>query len=480
MSPVLTQTLPSVTSFFVGANITDLASGSVFPGVAGTDYGVPKQTDITYLASRGEKVIRLPVFWERLQPTLNGALDPAYLSYITSAATYASSVGSGIILDVHNYGGYSNAGTLGSTGLPYTAFADLWARISTALVNQAGVIGYDLMNEPISLGSNLQPAMQAAITAIRAKDTSHRIFVEGDGYSGTGSWTSYSENAALYTLTDPSGLLTYEGHMYNDCDNSGTHSNWALQSTDPSLDKTGTTCTSAQAVTVTTGVDRLKPFVGWCSTHAVSCMIGENGVGSDPSWITAEDNNLAYLKANNIGEIYFTAGGFYSAYAFGIEPQSTGQQPGNVIDTPQQGALEHYSGVNNSVYGVSGPTYGTSGAVSTAFTITVHGYIAAATTITPNDNSAGGTFSPASTTLPVGDNASATFTYTAPGAALYKISFTNNQGWTNPASVGYSTRVDLLKEVAAGSGATPVNILSLRCVNTAWVNPIVNLRRDSD
>ena len=137
----------------------------------------PNSADWTYLASKGVTFVRMPIAWENLQPTLLGALNSTYLTSIENAIASAHAAGIGVIVDLHNGGGYANSSVWNSTiysagngGTPATGvnifgdgtltsskFADLWTRISTALAGTPGLIGYGLMNEPAYsiVGTNL-------------------------------------------------------------------------------------------------------------------------------------------------------------------------------------------------------------------------------------------------------------------------------------------------------------------------------------
>ncbi len=481
--------VPSVAGFFVGVNYSGLEIGSNVPGVAGTDYITPVQSDFNFFHAHKQDVIRLPIKWERIQPTLLGPLNAAYLGYIVQAAAYATANGAGIIVDLHNFGGVTGAtGAIGQNSTINADFADLWTKLSAALSNIPGIIGYDTMNEPISSGSGLVTAQQMAINAIRSNDMHSTVFVEGDGYSGAGTWTNYPENVAFSTLTDPAGTgkLKIEAHNYLDCDNSGTHFNWVDQSTNPTLETGGTSCTASQTVTVQTGVQRATVFNGWCQQYTMSCMIGELGAGIDnPSWLTSLDNEISYLQSNSLGLTYWSAGPGFQTYPYNVQPQSPGLQPGNLTDTVQESVLEKYNGLGALTYAIVSPKYGKHGSASAAFSIYVHGYIKVATTITPSDNGAGGTFSPASVSLAAGFNGSGTFTYTPPSSettagAVYQISATNTAGWANPAAVGYSTLDDIIQDIYADNGSTPINILAPHAIDTAWVAPLVTLRRAID
>lgn len=47
-------------------------------------------------------MFRLPFMWERLQPTVNGPLDAAYLALLDDALKSFNEAGAVAVLDVHN------------------------------------------------------------------------------------------------------------------------------------------------------------------------------------------------------------------------------------------------------------------------------------------------------------------------------------------------------------------------------------------
>jgi hypothetical protein len=87
------------------------------PGVYNVDYTYPTTANIAYVASRGHKVIRLPFRWERIQPTLGGALNAAELARIQAVVTSANANGMQVILDVHNYAEFINSTANGGATL---------------------------------------------------------------------------------------------------------------------------------------------------------------------------------------------------------------------------------------------------------------------------------------------------------------------------------------------------------------------------
>lgn len=203
------------------------------PGVAGVQYQYPSAAELAYLAGRGMTMVRLPFRWERIQPVLDGPLDPAELARLTDTVAAARAVGIGVILDVHNYGAYWQSDAYG-TGwrkplsvagyLRLSSFADLWRRLSQAFVGNPGVVAYDLMNEPVAMTGGAptwEAASQAAVDAIRATGDRTQIMVAGYNWSGPGSFPVQHPGGPW--IHDPVGRTFYEAHQYFDCDGSGTY-----------------------------------------------------------------------------------------------------------------------------------------------------------------------------------------------------------------------------------------------------------------
>jgi len=133
--------------------------------------------DWAYLRRKRIKYVRMPVAWENLQTAVLNALNSTTLTNIKAALAGAAANGIGVIVDLHNYGGYanstawnntvfgagnsgiaaSNVNFLGDGTLTTAHFTDLWTKLATALVGYPGLIGYGLMNEPSVnvVGTNL-------------------------------------------------------------------------------------------------------------------------------------------------------------------------------------------------------------------------------------------------------------------------------------------------------------------------------------
>ena len=131
--------------------------------VFGKHYYYPDAEDFRDLAQRlgaanaaPKRIIRLPFRWERVQPTLGGALNATELQRLKGSVADANAYNFQIILDVHNYGGYFKCNPVGSrsyhkigSGISDAQFADLWRRLSLEFKGNTQIVGYDLMNEPM-------------------------------------------------------------------------------------------------------------------------------------------------------------------------------------------------------------------------------------------------------------------------------------------------------------------------------------------
>jgi hypothetical protein len=158
----------SKTNFRFGVNL----SGAEFAPGSGQTF--PSTTDASTLAALGVTFVRIPIAWESLQPTLNAALNVTYLNNLKSAISTFKAVGINTIVDLHNFAHWASA-TVWNTTVTYAgnvgvglagvqvfgdgtltsaAFADVWTRLATALVGTAGLIGYDIMNEPANIAGN--------------------------------------------------------------------------------------------------------------------------------------------------------------------------------------------------------------------------------------------------------------------------------------------------------------------------------------
>lgn len=301
-------------SLLNGVNLSGLEFNPwTLPGRPGWDYPVPSYSELQYYQSKGIRLVRLPILWERLQPGVIGsskapALDPTYLGYIKTLLDQANALGMVMMVDLHDYGGYGGH-KIGDGTLTIGNFGRLWNLLAAALKGTPGLAGYDVMNEPSNMPSPaVWPlAAQRAVNSIRRVDTASTIFVEGDDWASAGTW---QQNNGSLNIHDPSKKVIYEAHVYGDRDNSGTHFDWNTE--------------VAYGVTVNTIAQRIQPFATWCMAKHAPCMIGEIGVGNNnPNWNTELANGLAEMQADGLlGFTYWAGGPWWGNYPMSIEPQN--------------------------------------------------------------------------------------------------------------------------------------------------------------
>jgi endoglucanase len=302
---------PPTSSIMLGVDISGMELSPI--AVSENGYSPPTKTDWSYLASKGVNLVRLALAWENIQPTLSSPLSSSYMTVILNQLSLAAANGIKVVVDIHNSGHYvpnsiwstswqyagaagntnnSVPGTyvLGDSNLTQAAFVDLWTRLATYLVGNAGLGAYGLMNEPVGLANNniWPPMAQAAINAIRAIDTATPITVMGpNGYGDYGLWV----NGNNFPLTGTN--LIYEAHFYFDGEgDTGNGGNYS--STFSALNKT-----------TNSGVVQATPFVQFLQTYNLKGYAGEFGVPNDSNdndqdWIILQNNFVGYLVTNKV------------------------------------------------------------------------------------------------------------------------------------------------------------------------------------
>jgi endoglucanase len=296
-----------------GVNISGAEfNGRKVPGVLNRDYFYPAKASIDYFAAKGMNSIRVPFLWERLQPQLNAALDPAELQHLEDVVRYANGKGLYVILDVHNYAYYRQQ-VIGSPEVPVTALADLWGRLVPQFKGNAKV-GFGLMNEPKGLPTETWlAAANAAIAQIRRNGANNVVFVPGNGWTGAHSWLSRgygTPNAeAMLGIVDPADNYVYEVHQYLDSNYSGTH---------------------PECRNETVGVTTLTAFTDWLRQHRKRGYLGEFGAGTDPVCMAALDAMLKFIDDNRevwIGWSYWAAGAWPPTYFTSVQPLGGADRP---------------------------------------------------------------------------------------------------------------------------------------------------------
>jgi endoglucanase len=318
-------------SLLLGVNLAGAEFGSNVPGVFGTDYTYPTHSEIDYYAAKGMGVVRLPFLWERIQRSEFGQLDAAELGRLDDVVSYAAGKGLKIEIEPHNYG-YGFGALIGSAQTPNAAFADLWGKLAFHFQSNSGVI-FGLMNEPHDQSATTWlGSANAAIAAIRGAGAMQEILVPGSYWDGAWTWTS-TDNAAVVGagVQDSAHNFAFEVHQYLDADGSGTH---------------------AGAVSATIGVERLTAITQWAEATGNRLFLGEVGVTTDQTSLTAFDGMLSYMQQHTgawQGVTYWAGGPWWGNYMFSIEPQ-------NGVDKPQMGiVLQHLSAPAGDFNGTSGP-----------------------------------------------------------------------------------------------------------------------------
>ena len=300
--------------------------------LAGCEWGMhPTNSDIDYFASKGMKLVRLPISWERIQPALNGELNTAEINKIKSIVNYAKTKNVKVLIDLHNYCRRKVNGVekiIGSPEVPLVSIKDVWARLADQFKTFTNIWGYGLMNEPHDMQQGPLPwfnIAQSLIDTIRVNDAVTPIVVGGDGWSGSFDWVKNCDK--LKNLTDPSAKIIFEAHSY-----------WDIEGSSGSYSKSDALKTNAYR-----GVDRVKPFVEWLKKNNKQGFVGEYGIpANDPAWALILENFLKYLAENCVNGTYWAAGsGWPKDYDIGVQPQAG-------VDKPQMASITKYLTTNGN------------------------------------------------------------------------------------------------------------------------------------
>ncbi len=295
-----------------------------------------------YYQAKGLTLIRLPVKWNRIQSALYGTVD---FTQMDACVALAAARDMKVIIDLHNYAAYAdgkNPPRLGSASLPISAMVDVWSKIADHYKNEPTIYGYDLMNEPKDISISVwTEAAQLSMDAIRKKDTTHFVLVEGIYWSNAYNWAVNTANNATLDIKDPVGRLIYSAHSYWDY-KSNVYANPPYYGSDgiyriddvPSAD---------------IGVNHVAPFVNWLKTRPYAYgNVGEYAVPNDnhsSDWNVALGNFLQYLRDNNMGGTYWAGGNNWQPSATVCNPQPAITSP----DKPQMAVLQSFGNLPSAV-----------------------------------------------------------------------------------------------------------------------------------
>ncbi|MEM6782310.1 MAG: cellulase family glycosylhydrolase [Bacteroidota bacterium] len=155
------------------------------------------EADIALIADWGFDHIRLPFHWNKLFDAETETLVQGGFEQIDTFVEWCRTYGLGVILDMHAAPGAQSADNISdSDGVarlwtepdPYWDWTvAIWTELARRYADDPIIIGYDLINEPVLPdgipASDLRELYVLITDAIRAVDTNHILFIEGNFYA---------------------------------------------------------------------------------------------------------------------------------------------------------------------------------------------------------------------------------------------------------------------------------------------------------
>ena len=480
-------------SFFIGVNLSGLENAIPTE---------PTLAQIQYFASIGITTFRLPTLWENWQASVGAALTPSYVAMVQDVFSNVASVGGKVMPDIHNFGSF-NGGKIGGGVTTIANFVNLWHQINAIFGSYTSLFGYDLMNEWSTMPDHtvIQSAQQAVITDLRSAGYVGPILYENDDFSGAWDWTSTALKTNLYQLTDPQNNIFPSPHSYFDNDSSGgADPNGGWSYADEVAKATGGGAPQAATAGFPTGpqvgVQRAGVVVNWAATYNLNKPIFGEGIWGrdDPGWNTVGLDFLNYIQAHGCGVFLWGGTGFPASYPGCLDATTLGKQARQITlvrkftapNLPQPTAFYFSAGFIEGTgdwtqdgYDKPIPSRVAQGA-STQLYIDYRGTLASAfqATLSATDtdgNPLSVTFTPATVTVPAGDNPLVPFT-AMPNVSSTILIKATAPGFTSPAPVAISSIADLYTQLPQPA----CMILSTRREYTPYVGPAFTLQRDSD
>ena len=176
-----------------------------------------QEADIAQVAQWGLNSVRVPFHYRLVyDPDTRTFLEPGF-ELLRTLVGWCKKYGIYVILDMHCAPGGQNAGNISDSDGVARLWTDasnqdltvtIWVEIARRFAGEPGVLGYDLLNEPVLptgySNANLMNLYRRLGTAIRAVDSQHILIVEGNQWA-----TDFS----LLTPAFDSNLV-YSFHKY--------------------------------------------------------------------------------------------------------------------------------------------------------------------------------------------------------------------------------------------------------------------------
>ena len=320
--------LPADALSGLGVNLAGAEFGTEAPGYSnaapgehGEAYVFPSEDTVRWFTSRGLRVLRLPLAWERLQPEPAGPLEPTYAQRVLEFLDLAQIHEAQVVLDLHAYGRYRIAAHGGvqelvvgapldrERGLQAEHLADLWIRVAARVHDHPALQAYGLMNEPHDMGdADWHATSSEVVQALRAAGDRNWIWVAGDGWSKAAEWGTHNPGSAW--VDDPLDRVAYEAHVYFDADGSGRY---------------GASFADEVAVdpgALSRGHQRLAPFISWCERNGVRGVVGEFGVPwYDAGWLPVLEDFLSTVQDHGITACAWAGGDWWGDYPLSLQPR---------------------------------------------------------------------------------------------------------------------------------------------------------------
>jgi len=156
------------------------------------------EDDIAFLKKAGFNTVRVPLHYGLFVDDAGRFEGPGY-GLLDRLIGWCRTAGIAVILDMHAApGGQTGVNHDDGTGFPLVFYVptyrrqtiDLWRHLAERYRDETAVLGYDLLNEPISpyndedtLNPRLEPLYRDIVAAIRTVDSHHVVFLAAAQWS---------------------------------------------------------------------------------------------------------------------------------------------------------------------------------------------------------------------------------------------------------------------------------------------------------